>query len=67
MVSLLKTSDVNSNPNINRYESLDRIRNMVGLGNNNQQELKGASENNNIPLCDKTKKLINIKNLFGLI
>ena len=62
-------SDVNIN--INRYESLDNIRNMFGLGNNivsnNNNQLKGASIPNNIPICDKTKSFIKLKHMFGLI
>ena len=55
--------------NINKFQTLDNIRKMVGLTSNESTEataevshLKGASN-----ICDKTKSLINIKNLFGLI
>ena len=46
---------------------------MFGLNNNitsnsNNNQLKGASIiPDNIPVCYKTKSLINIKNMFGLI
>jgi hypothetical protein len=64
--NLKGASDINSN----KFQALDNIRNMFGLGNNivrnDDNQLKGASVPNNIPLCDKTKVLINIKNIFGL-
>jgi hypothetical protein len=47
-------------------QSFDNIRNMCGLNNEISNQLKGASVPNNIPLCDKRKALINIKNMFGL-
>ena len=49
--------------------SLDNIRKMFGLNNNINisNQLKGVSTaNNNVPLCDKTKSLINLKQHFGL-
>ena len=52
-----------------RSKSIDNIRNMCGLNNKiSTNQLKGASTatNNNVPLCDKTKSLINLKQQFRL-
>jgi hypothetical protein len=55
-------SDVNIN--INKFESFDNIRKMVGF-NNKSMQLKGASDNQQ-NICHKTKSLINLKQQFGL-
>lgn len=51
-------------------QAFDSIRNMCGLNNDiSTNQLKGASTtatNNNVPLCDKTRSLINLKQQFGL-
>lgn len=65
-----------SDNNINPFESLDKIINMMGLGNNivsnnnnNNNQIKGASAKQEI-ICpkiqSKIQSLIDIRNLFGL-
>jgi hypothetical protein len=51
-------------------QSFNNIRNMLGLSNNNH--LKGASSNNSPVqqennICEKTRTLMNIKNIVGLV
>ena len=73
-------SNLKGASDIHQFKPLENILKMVGLTTSNEEEeevsyLKGASTttttttttNNNIPLCDKTKSLINLKKLFGLI
>ena len=44
-------------------KSFNNIRNMLGLGSSDNQ-LKGASNSINNNICEKTRTLMNIKNIY---